>query len=174
MALPAEAARSENVIVDKRLANIDCNDLAPRPIAATIPATVADCHLRIQNADITPAYIIPATTPASALPRREVLSVKTNVLFDCLHAGYDRFCYSNVALEYYPLHGHFTYGASFDCPWWQHYDEHKYFQVRTINCTPLLSAQQRRQQTQTGRRRGFQRFIPQSIRACVPIQHLLR
>lgn len=58
------------IVVDKRLANIDSNDLAPRPIAATIPATVADCHLRIQNADITPAYIIPATTPASALPRR--------------------------------------------------------------------------------------------------------
>lgn len=70
------------IVVDKRLANIDSNDLAPRPIAATIPATVADCHLRIQNADITPAYIIPATTPASTLPRREVLSVKTNVLFD--------------------------------------------------------------------------------------------
>lgn len=120
------------IVVDKRLANIDSNDLAPRPIAATIPATVADCHLRIQNADITPAYIIPATTPASTLPRREVLSVKTNVLFDFAYMpGYDRFCpIPNVALEYYPLHGHFTYGASFDCPWWQHYDEHKYFQVR--------------------------------------------
>ena len=120
------------IVVDKRLANIDSNDLASRPIAATIPATVADCHLRIQNADITPAYIIPATTPASASPRREVLSVKTNVLFDFAYMpGYDRFCpIPNVALEYYPLHGHFTYGASFDCPWWQHYDEHKYFQVR--------------------------------------------
>lgn len=120
------------IVVDKRLANIDSNDLAPRPIAATIPTTVADCHLRIQNADITPAYIIPATTPASALPRREVLSVKTNVLFDFAYMpGYDRFCpIPNVALEYYPLHGHFTYGASFDCPWWQHYDEHKYFQVK--------------------------------------------
>ena len=95
-------------------------------------ATVADNHLHIQTADITPAYIIPATTPASALPRREVLSVKSNVLFDFAYMpGYDRFCpIPNVALEYYPLHGHFTYGASFDCPWWQHYDEHKYFQVR--------------------------------------------
>lgn len=98
------------IVVDKRLANIDSNDLAPQPIAATIPATVADCHLRIQNADITPAYIIPATTPASALPRREVLSVKTNVLFDFAYMpGYDRFCpIPNVALEYYPLHGHFS------------------------------------------------------------------
>ena len=64
--------------------------------------------------------------------RRELLSVKTNLLFDFAYMpGYDRFCpIPNVAIEYYPLHGHFTYGASFDGPWWQHYDEHKYFQLR--------------------------------------------
>ena len=65
-------------------------------------------------------------------PRRELLSVKTNVLFDFAYMpGYNRFCpIPNVAVEYYPLHGHFTYGASFDGPWWQHYDAHKYFQLR--------------------------------------------
>mgnify|MGYP000755997501 FL=1 len=65
-------------------------------------------------------------------PRREFMSIKTNVLFDFAYMpGYDRFCpIPNVALEYYPKHGHFTYGASFDGPWWQHYDEHKYFQLR--------------------------------------------
>jgi len=65
-------------------------------------------------------------------PRRELLSVKTNVLFDFAYMpGYDRFCpIPNVAVEYYPLHGHFTYGASFDGPWWQNYDDHKYFQLR--------------------------------------------
>ena len=26
--------------------------------------------------------------------------------------------------------GHFTFGASFDCPWWQNYRKHKYFQIR--------------------------------------------
>ena len=64
--------------------------------------------------------------------RRELLSVKTNLLFDFAYMpGYDRFCpIPNVAIEYYPLHGHFTYGASFDGPWWQHYDAHKYFQIR--------------------------------------------
>ena len=64
--------------------------------------------------------------------RRELLSIKTNLLFDFAYMpGYDRFCpIPNVAVEYYPLHGHFTYGASFDGPWWQHYDEHKYFQLR--------------------------------------------
>ena len=35
-----------------------------------------------------------------------------------------------MALEYFPKHGHFTFGASLDLPWWQDYDGHKYFQVR--------------------------------------------
>ena len=66
------------------------------------------------------------------LPRREVLSVKTNLLFDFAYVpGYDRFCpIPNIAIEYYPLHGHFTYGASLDFPWWQHYKKYKYFQIR--------------------------------------------
>lgn len=51
--------------------------------------------------------------------RRELLSIKTNLLFDFAYMpGYDRFCpIPNVAIEYYPLHGHFTYGASFDGLW---------------------------------------------------------
>ena len=66
-------------------------------------------------------------------PRRELLSIKTNLLFYGVYmpGGYNRWCpIPNVAIEYYPLHGHFTYGASFDCPWWQNYWGHKYFQVR--------------------------------------------
>ena len=66
------------------------------------------------------------------IPRREFLSVKTNLLFDFAYVpGYNRWCpIPNIAVEYYPMRGHFTYGASFDCPWWQHYDDHKYFQIR--------------------------------------------
>ena len=66
-------------------------------------------------------------------PRRELLSVKTNALLYGVYmpGGYDKWCpIPNIALEYYPLRGHFTYGASFDCPWWQNYWGHKYFQVR--------------------------------------------
>ena len=65
-------------------------------------------------------------------PRRELLSVKTNLLFYGIYMpGYNRWCpIPNVAVEYYPLRGHFTYGASFDFPWWQNYAGHKYFQVR--------------------------------------------
>ena len=67
------------------------------------------------------------------VPRRELLSVKTNLLFYGVYmpSGYNRWCpIPNVALEYYPLKGHFTYGASMDFPWWQNYHKHKYFQVR--------------------------------------------
>lgn len=75
--------------------------------------------------------IIPLSSIAKT-HRRELLSIKTNLLFDLAYMpGYNRFCpIPNVAIEYYPLHGHFTYGASFDGPWWKNYDAHKYFQLR--------------------------------------------
>ena len=65
-------------------------------------------------------------------PRRELLSVKSNLLFDIAYVpGYNRWCpIPNLAVEYYPLHGHFTFGASLDHPWWQHYGDHKFFQIR--------------------------------------------
>ncbi len=81
-----------------------------------------------------PAPVIPSEAGESErLPRRELISVKTNVLMDFAYLpGYDGFCpMPNVAIEIYPRHGHFTYGASFDCPWWQgNTTNHKYFQVR--------------------------------------------
>lgn len=63
---------------------------------------------------------------------RELLSVKSNLLLDFAYMpGYNRWCpIPNIALEYYPLHGHFTFGASLDFPWWQHYNDHKFFQIR--------------------------------------------
>ncbi len=75
---------------------------------------------------------LPVKEPVLRRPRREVLSVKTNLLFDFAYVpGYNRWCpIPNIAVEYYPKHGHFTFGASFDCPWWQHYHEYKFFQIR--------------------------------------------
>lgn len=64
--------------------------------------------------------------------RKKMLAVKTNVLlYGAYIPGYDRWApIPNIAIEYYPLNGHFTFGASFDMPWWQDYDAHKYFQFR--------------------------------------------
>lgn len=74
----------------------------------------------------------PYTPYELKLPRREFLSVKTNLLFDFAYMpGYNRWCpIPNIAVEYYPMKGHFTYGFSFDCPWWQHYHDYKFFQIR--------------------------------------------
>ena len=69
------------------------------------------------------------------IPRREFLSVKTNLLFYGVYVpfGYDRYCpIPNVAIEYYPMHGHFTLGASLDFPWWVNYKRHKFFEVRNF------------------------------------------
>jgi len=101
------------------------------PQAADMPALV------IPGLSLTPAPLEMAETPEPETgilryPRREMLSIKTNLLFYGVYMpGYNRWCpIPNVAVEYYPLRGHFTFGASFDCPWWQNYWGHKYFQVR--------------------------------------------
>ena len=81
---------------------------------------------------ITPTDSVPQQSWVERYPRRELLSVKTNMLlYGVYMPGYDRWCpIPNIAVEYYPLRGHFTFGGSFDCPWWQNYWKHKYFQVR--------------------------------------------
>ena len=80
----------------------------------------------------TEPAVEPAEPRIDTLARREVLAIKTNLLFYGVYMpGYDRWCpIPNVAIEYYPKKGHFTFGASFDMPWWQDYDAHKYFQIR--------------------------------------------
>lgn len=82
---------------------------------------------------ITVAPLTIASTPDTLRARREFLSVKTNLPFYAIYmpSGYNRWCpIPNVAVEFYPLHGHFTYGFSFDMPWWQHYHQYKFFQIR--------------------------------------------
>lgn len=84
----------------------------------------------------TDILLPPPPTPLMAwqekLPRRELLAIKTNLLFDFgSFPGYDEYApIPNVAIEYFPKHGHFTYGASLDFPWWQHYNRQRYFQIR--------------------------------------------
>lgn len=85
--------------------------------------------------EIVPASMVlvePTQKVEEIIPRLKLLSVKTNLLLDFAYMpGYDRWCpIPNVAVEYYPKKGHFTYGGSFDMPWWQHYHEYKFFQAR--------------------------------------------
>lgn len=96
---------------------------------------------------VPPVVIAPAETEKVAptvpdtvyeeyrISRRELLSIKTNLLFYGAYVpfGYNRYCpIPNIAIEYYPLHGHFTLGASLDFPWWVNYEKHKFFEVRNL------------------------------------------
>lgn len=104
-----------------------------QPVKVEVPQTERIEIATIPEPDtiIIEPEIEPEVEP-NIYPRREMLSVKTNLLLDAAYVpGYDRWCpIPNIAIEYYPLHGHFTYGASLDFPWWQHYWDHKYFQIR--------------------------------------------
>ena len=112
---------------------IEKPEVEPEPVAVT-PEKTDDTPPTGQIEVITPPTEEPDTVIEEPMvfPRRELLSVKTNLLLDAAYVpGYDRWCpIPNVAIEYYPLYGHFTYGASLDFPWWQHYWDHKYFQIR--------------------------------------------
>lgn len=64
--------------------------------------------------------------------RREFLSIKTNLLEWGAYVPQYGWCpMPNVEVEYYPRHGHWTLGGTFDCPWWiGNTDNHKYFELR--------------------------------------------
>ena len=88
--------------------------------------------LRVFNTAALPGKV-DFTFGPKRYPRRELLSVKTNLLLYGVYmpGGYDKWCpIPNFTIEYYPLHGHFTFAGTFDCPWWQDYWGHKYFQIR--------------------------------------------
>lgn len=102
-------------------APVVAEELVPEPEVIETPAVV----------DTLPVTVI-QQPDSQTVSRREFLSLKTNLLFYGVYMpGYDRWCpLPNVAVEYYPKKGHFTFGASLDFPWWQDYEDHKYFQVR--------------------------------------------
>ena len=118
---------AKKVLPEVDLSNIVVEELPePEPPVVEVPVVTPVPPV------VEPVTERPAVTAVTELPRREFLSLKTNVLYDFAYMpGYDRWCpIPNVAVEYYPKGGHFTFGGSFDFPWWQDYDAHKYFQVR--------------------------------------------
>lgn len=119
------------VMVLRKYKTIDIKPVEPAPTVETVATVVVDTLPDATSIiDVAPptAHIVQEDT----LPRRELLSIKTNLLFYGLYLpGYDRWApIPNVAIEYYPKGGHVTLGASFDMPWWQHYHKHKFFQFR--------------------------------------------
>ena len=104
-----------------------------KPAAPAEPAEVATPELPETQEDNTQLSTLNSQLSTVKVPRREVLSIKTNMLLYgfYLPGGYNRWCpIPNIAVEYYPLRGHFTYGGSIDFPWWQSYNKFKIFEVR--------------------------------------------
>lgn len=66
--------------------------------------------------------------------RREVLSIKTNLLeWGAYVPQYGMCPMPNVELEFYPKSGHWTFGATFDFPWWKgNTENHKYFELNNL------------------------------------------
>ena len=91
---------------------------APEPFMPTNEVAVVESQLVDDESD--------------RIPRREFLSVKTNLLFyGVWMPNYNRWCpIPNIGIEYYPKRGHFTFGASLDFPWWRHWSQYKFFEIR--------------------------------------------
>lgn len=115
-----------------RLMAIDSSDYYKSPFEDTDPYQVPD----VSN--------VPKDLPLSPLPteaelpvyeevahRIPLLNVHTNLLYDVFYMP--RFGFApmlNIGIEYYPRHGHFTYGAWFLSPYWRKWQQHKFFQIR--------------------------------------------
>ncbi len=123
--LPAGTIRFFLAFMSVMALSITVRAAAVDTVWVEVPDTVL---VRQQRPEVAQTVI----SADSIIPRREWLSVKTNLLFYGAYVpGYNRWCpIPNIAFEYYPLHGHFTYGASLDFPWWRHYSKHKFFELR--------------------------------------------
>jgi hypothetical protein len=122
------------MVLRKVKPTVAVNTAEVEPTVVPTPEVVPEPEVEVPEIEVVvPEPEVVIEEPQDALLyRRELLAVKTNLLLDFAYMpGYDRWCpIPNVALEYYPKRGHFTYGFSFDMPWWQDYDAHKYFQLR--------------------------------------------
>ncbi len=103
-------------------------------IPAVLPDTIAEILPDTLAVD-TLAVIQPEEQDSieeERIPLRELLGIKTNLLEWGAYVPQYGFCpMPNVEVEFYPRHGHWTFGAKFDSPWWiGNTTNHKYFELR--------------------------------------------
>ena len=123
------------VLFVQKVQRLSLDTIAAGPLVPEPSVTLADTLQPVEPVlpvEPEPVSTVTEAMTADTLSRRELLAVKTNLLFYAVYMpGYNRWCpMPNVGVEYYPRRGHFTFGASLDFPWWQNYNAHKYFQVR--------------------------------------------
>ena len=64
------------------------------------------------------------------LPRRHVLALRTNLLYDGLYMPRYGWAPSpNIAVEFFPKKGRFSYNFELTYPDWEHYDNHHFWQI---------------------------------------------
>lgn len=117
-----------------RIMAFDFDFTMPRP--QDLQPSAVGSPFAIEVPSVVPVLTLPERPVVAAQPvsqaRRELLSLRTNLLEWGAYVPQYGWCpMPNVALEYYPRHGHWTFGASFDCPWWVgNTTNHKYFELR--------------------------------------------
>lgn len=85
-------------------------------------------------APIESPVIPPSPEPQKPRYRREMFSIKTNLLLWPFYMPQYGWCpIPNGELEFYPLHGNYTAGVTYDKPWWIHYNRHEFFEVENIS-----------------------------------------
>ncbi|MCR4765072.1 MAG: DUF3575 domain-containing protein [Bacteroidaceae bacterium] len=68
-----------------------------------------------------------------AYTRRHLIAARTNLVHDLLYVPQFGWAYgANIQLEYYPLHGHYTYNLGFTFTNHRHWSDYKFFQIRDL------------------------------------------
>lgn len=102
----------------------------PKPIC--LDFQVAPQPVARLESYIAPPQLLQEAPSSDIKPRREFLSIRTNLLGYVFYLPQYGYCpIPNLQLEYYPKHGHWTGAISLDNPWWiGNTTNHKYMEVR--------------------------------------------
>ena len=102
------------------LEKMDADTCLPRAFISPVP--VLGMVPRVQSVVTRDSTII-----------RPILGVSTNIPYDITYIPhYGVTSIPSFSLEYYPARGHYTVGADVEWPMWQHWNDHRFFQVNNI------------------------------------------
>lgn len=90
-------------------------------------------YIRLRRPSESTGHIF-QTTDDLRMPRRHVLALRTNLLYDCFYyPDYGMAPTPTFALEFYPLRGHVTYNVRLMLADWERWSEHKFWQIQDLS-----------------------------------------
>ena len=113
----------------------------PLPADTLVPVTPVVPPVTVVDSIASPNVAVDtvATLPVDSLatePRRKrlpLLAVRTNLVHDLFYMpNFGWAPGGNIQVEYFPLHGHFTYNAGFTFINHRHWNQFKFFQMRDL------------------------------------------